>query len=93
MEDPLNRLLPLPACPPSCPDCALEHATGTAGYGAGSSREHVPKRRVDWRKIYYHMNRPHWVFDGRGVLDVGGMEKIGFRVESVGRRGGGGGGR
>jgi len=82
-EDPLNRLNPVPACSEDCPDCQVEKATGTAGYGA--SKEHVPKNRVDWKKIYTHMRKPHWVFDGRGVLDIAGMERIGFRVESVGR--------
>ncbi|AEO66488.1 uncharacterized protein THITE_128638 [Thermothielavioides terrestris NRRL 8126] len=83
-EDPLNRFHPMPPCPEDCPDCRAERVTGSAGYGA--SKEHVAKSRVDWSKVYYHMNRPHWVFDGRGVLDIAGMEKIGFRVESVGRR-------
>ena len=82
-EDPLGRFNPIPACSEDCPDCQVEKITGTTGYGA--SKEHVPKNRLDWKKIYYHMRRPHWVFDGRGVLDIAGMERIGFRVESVGR--------
>lgn len=83
-EDPLNRFHPLPPCAEDCPDCRVERETGSVGYGA--SKEHVPKSRLDWSKVFYHMNRPHWVFDGRGVLDIAAMEKIGFRVESVGRR-------
>ncbi|KAK3352493.1 hypothetical protein B0T25DRAFT_456560 [Lasiosphaeria hispida] len=82
-EDPLDRFNPVPLCAEDCPDCLVEKATGATGYGA--NKEHVPKNRLDWRKIYYHMRRPHWVFDGRGVLDIAGMERIGFRVESVGR--------
>ena len=82
-EDPLSRFNEAPPCAEDCPDCQVETEMGTTGYGA--SKEHVPKNRLDWRKIYYHMKRPHWVFDGRGVLDIAGMEKIGFRVESVGR--------
>jgi UDPglucose 6-dehydrogenase len=83
-DDPLDRFNPLPPCPEDCPDCSAELAAGTTGYGV--SKEQVRKHRVDWRKICHHMNPPRWVFDGRGVLDVAAMEKIGFRVESVGRR-------
>ncbi|KAK4235266.1 hypothetical protein C8A03DRAFT_17971 [Achaetomium macrosporum] len=83
-EDPLDRFQPTPSCPEDCPDCKAEKLIGAKGYGA--TMEHTPKRRLDWRKIYYHMNRPQWVFDGRGVLDIAAMEKIGFHVESVGRQ-------
>lgn len=83
-DDPLDRLNPVPPCSEDCPDCQVEKATGTKGYGASS--EHIPKTRVDWKKIYAHMNKPHWVFDGRGVLDIASMERLGFRVESVGRQ-------
>ncbi|KAH7625527.1 hypothetical protein B0T09DRAFT_64807 [Sordaria sp. MPI-SDFR-AT-0083] len=84
-EDPLHRFNPVPDCAEDCPDCYIEQVTGTSGYGAG--QEHVFKGRLDWRKVHYHMHKPHWVFDGRGVLEVSGMEKLGFRVESVGRQG------
>ncbi|KAH8882906.1 nucleotide sugar dehydrogenase [Thozetella sp. PMI_491] len=83
-KDPLNRFHDLPACLDDCPDCQLEKTVGTAGYGAGE--EYVPKARIDWAKISYHMQQPKWVFDGRGVLDIAGMEKLGFRVETVGRQ-------
>ncbi|KAK3304997.1 uncharacterized protein B0T15DRAFT_186668 [Chaetomium strumarium] len=83
-ESTFGRLQPMPPCPDNCPDCLAEKAVGAAG--AGASMKLTPKRRLDWRKIYYHMNRPQWVFDGRGVLDIAAMEKIGFRVESVGRQ-------
>jgi UDPglucose 6-dehydrogenase len=82
-EDPLDRLNAVPACSENCPDCQVEKATGKMGYGA--SKEHVAKNRVDWKKIYCQMRRPHWVFDGRGILDIAGMERIGFKVQSVGR--------
>jgi UDPglucose 6-dehydrogenase len=32
------------------------------------------------------MKDPKWVFDGRGLLDVSEMEKLGVRVDAVGRR-------
>jgi len=83
-NDPLQRFNPVPPCPRNCPDCEAERTTGTKGYGA--SNEHVAKQRLDWKKIYSQMRKPHWVFDGRGVLDIAVMEKIGFRVQSVGRQ-------
>ncbi|KAK4208849.1 hypothetical protein QBC37DRAFT_64820 [Rhypophila decipiens] len=84
-KDPLGRLNPMPECGEECPDCHLQKMTGVAGYGA--SQGHVSKGRFDWRRIHYHMRKPHWLFDGRRVVDIGTMEKLGFRVESVGRQG------
>ncbi len=83
-KDPLSRFQAAPDCSEDCPDCSLEKTMRTAGYGAGE--EYVPKARLDWAKISYHMKMPKWVFDGRGVLDIAGMEKLGFHVETVGRQ-------
>lgn len=78
-QDPLRRLYPEPACSEDCPDCKLEKS------GYSPTEEYKPKERVDWAKISYHMKKPKWLFDGRGVVDVREMELLGFRVESVGR--------
>ncbi|KAG6353288.1 hypothetical protein INS49_007529 [Diaporthe citri] len=78
-SDPLQRLHAEPACDADCPDCKLEHS------GHAPNEEYKPKERVDWAKISYHMKKPKWVFDGRGVLEVKEMERLGFQVESVGR--------
>lgn len=78
-QDPLRRLRPEPACGEDCPDCRLEKS------GYSPNEEYKPKERVDWAKIGYHMKKPRWLFDGRGVVDVREMELLGFRVESVGR--------
>ncbi|KAK4032400.1 hypothetical protein C8A01DRAFT_20521 [Parachaetomium inaequale] len=83
-EDPLDRFSPMPPCADDCPVCLAEHVNGTSGHGAG--KELACKSLVDWQKISYHMKRPRWVFDGRGVLDMAAMEKIGFCVEIVGRQ-------
>jgi UDPglucose 6-dehydrogenase len=50
----------------------------------------VRKERLDWAKIAYHLRKPKWIFDGRGVLDVPEMEKLGCRIESIGQVGWGG---
>lgn len=80
VADPLHWLYPEPACADGCPDCAL----ASTGYNAN---EYKPKKRLDWAKISYQMRKPRWVFDGKGLLDVGGMAKFGVRVESVGKQG------
>lgn len=78
-SDPLQRLYAEPACDTDCPDCRLERN------GQAPNEGYKPTKKVDWVKIGYHMKRPRWVFDGRGVLDVKEMEKLGFHVVRVGR--------
>lgn len=39
----------------------------------------------DWQKIYDNMLKPSFVFDGRNILDKEQLEKIGFKVYSIGR--------
>ena len=80
-EDPLGRFHPEPACDSTCPDCVLEKE------GYKLNEEYKPKEKLDWAKISYHMRKPRWVFDGRGVLDAKAGAKLGLRVESVGRQG------
>lgn len=79
--DPLGRFKPEPGCAHDCPDCAMERT------GYRPNEEYKPKERLDWAKIAYHMRKPRWVFDGRGVLDVKEMAKLGVRLESVGKQG------
>ncbi|PVF96635.1 putative UDP-glucose 6-dehydrogenase [Serendipita vermifera] len=40
---------------------------------------------VDWQAIYDGMSKPAFVFDGRLLLDVPKLTKIGFKVKSIGR--------
>ncbi|KAK8119630.1 UDP-glucose 6-dehydrogenase [Apiospora kogelbergensis] len=82
--DPLQRYNPEPSCAGDCPDCGLVKS----GYStAGNSDEYKPKEKLDWNKISYHMKSPKWVFDGKGIIDGKGLNKLGIRVESVGRQG------
>ena len=41
-------------------------------------------KTYDWQKIYDHMQKPAFVFDGRNVLDGDALRKIGFVFESIG---------
>ncbi len=38
----------------------------------------------DWQQIYDNMNKPAFVFDGRGILDIKALEKIGFVCYKIG---------
>ncbi|KAH7382008.1 hypothetical protein BKA64DRAFT_218369 [Cadophora sp. MPI-SDFR-AT-0126] len=74
--DPLNRYLPEPACAEGCRECERESVDVV------SARENL-----EWARIAYQMRKPKWVFDGRGLVDVGEMEKLGLRVEVIGKAG------
>ncbi|KAH9207039.1 UDP-glucose 6-dehydrogenase [Leptodontidium sp. 2 PMI_412] len=74
--DPLNRYLPEPACAEGCRDCER-----------GSVEEVIASENLEWARIAYQMKKPKWVFDGRGLVDVVEMEKLGFRVEVIGKAG------
>ena len=39
-------------------------------------------RDIDWEEVYATMNKPAFVFDGRLILDVPRLEKIGFKVST-----------
>lgn len=39
----------------------------------------------DWQKIYDSMQKPAFVFDGRGILDHTILEQIGFEVYTIGK--------
>ena len=42
-------------------------------------------KAIDYSKIYSQMTKPAAVFDGRNVLDLPLLEKIGFRVHGIGK--------
>ena len=74
--DSLNRYLPEPACAEGCRDCER-----------GVGEEVIASETVEWARIAYQMRKPKWVFDGRGLVNVKEMEKLGFRVEVIGKAG------
>ncbi|KAI1738636.1 nucleotide sugar dehydrogenase [Xylaria scruposa] len=78
-EDPFQRYEDEPSCMENCPECEfIETCRGHAsGYGVEGN--------VDWHKIACHMNKPKWLFDGRGIIDPEKMAALGIYVESIGR--------
>lgn len=75
-NNPLNRYLPEPECPPSCKECTEQ-----------KSSHNKTGEQLDWTRVVKNLNSPKWVFDGRGILDVKGLEELGCRVEVVGVKG------
>ncbi|QKX04719.1 nucleotide sugar dehydrogenase [Aquimarina sp. TRL1] len=41
-------------------------------------------KEYDWEKVYQQMNKPAFLFDGRGILDKKEMERIGFVYYKIG---------
>jgi len=37
-------------------------------------------KTIDWQSVYNGMNKPAFVFDGRLLVDVDALKKIGFKV-------------
>jgi len=70
-----NLYFEQPSCAEGCRDCERGMA------------EVIAAENVEWARIAYGMKKPKWVFDGRGIVEVSGMEKLGFRVEVIGRAG------
>ncbi|KIX08942.1 uncharacterized protein Z518_00020 [Rhinocladiella mackenziei CBS 650.93] len=63
-----------PACVTDCPDCK------------SNSQGPISIEPVEWARIVYSMKEPKWIFDGRGIINVTEMEKLGsVRVDTVGR--------
>ena len=82
--DPLQRLHPEPDCPVGCAECCeaaqmINSDSSANKNGAG--------RALDWNRIAYRLQKPKWIFDGRGVLDPKVMDGLGVRLESVGKVG------
>ncbi|CAN6196645.1 unnamed protein product [Urochloa humidicola] len=62
---------------------AYEAAEGAHGVCVLTEWEEF--RALDYRRIFDGMRRPAFVFDGRGVVDVGKLREIGFVVYAVGK--------
>ena len=42
-------------------------------------------KALDYEKIFAAMEQPAFVFDGRNILDLAKLKKIGFRVTGIGK--------
>ncbi|KAI0127201.1 udp-glucose 6-dehydrogenase [Xylariales sp. AK1849] len=73
-----------PDCAEDCPDCGLANGCHSA---VNNSDTCGPKEPLDWSEISYHLQKPKWVFDGKGIIDAAALEQLGVNVESVGRQG------
>lgn len=67
------HLTPEDVCPADCVDCRSKPSRSTV------------LEPLEWARIAYNMKDPKWVFDGRGVLDIKKMERLGLRVDAIGR--------
>jgi UDPglucose 6-dehydrogenase len=83
VNDPLQRYETQPECEAGCQSCLEQRDVPRDGKGKENER-------LDWARIAYHLQKPKWVFDGRGVLNIGEMEALGVRVEAIGKAGWGG---
>jgi UDPglucose 6-dehydrogenase len=86
ISDPLQRFEDEPECEATCEKCVGEMEKTVILEGAKAKEN----ERLDWARIAYHLQKPKWVFDGRGVLNMSEMESLGVRVEGVGKVGWGG---
>lgn len=43
-------------------------------------------KNYDWEKIYKHMQKPAFIFDGRNILKKELLEKIGFNYKGIGKK-------
>jgi UDPglucose 6-dehydrogenase len=78
--NPLSRFTDEPECESGCAACEKEAQKAPVNEARSAER-------LDWNRIAYHLQKPKWVFDGRGVLQVPDMEALGIRVEGIGRVG------
>merc|ERR1712159_189345 len=46
-------------------------------------------KKLDYQKIFDSMQKPAFIFDGRNIVDIPALQKIGFQCWSVGRALGG----
>lgn len=63
---------------------------GTAkvnGTSAPAAKSVSTDQKVDWAHVASVMKKPMYVFDGRNIVDNEKLEKLGFRVEGIGKAG------
>lgn len=76
-EEDCDPLMAEPECAAGCQECSRSNEP-SQGRTSGS---------VDWAKIAKVVAAPKWVFDGRGLVNPDELQKLGFRVNAIGRAG------
>lgn len=86
-----GHLHTLPESPPLVSAASSHEIIG--GYGARklamvSFKATTGAREpLDWARVSRSMKKPMFVFDGRNITDSAELEKLGFRVETIGKAG------
>ncbi|KAL6632514.1 UDP-glucose dehydrogenase [Neocallimastix sp. 'constans'] len=65
------------------------HSCYEASYGANAiviCTEWDEFKTLDYKRIYSHMTKPAFIFDGRLILNHKELKQIGFSVEAIGKR-------
>ncbi|KAK9466233.1 UDP-glucose/GDP-mannose dehydrogenase family, NAD binding domain-containing protein [Lipomyces arxii] len=66
-------------------ESAYEAAKGADAIIICTEWDEFKDTHLDYQKLYDVMNKPAFVFDGRLILNQKKLEKIGFKVECIGR--------
>ncbi|KAG9657355.1 hypothetical protein KCU76_g20077, partial [Aureobasidium melanogenum] len=86
-----QQLLPSPVASEHSSDNEMEMTPADRSarerYNPKTALKHAEAQnaKVDWEQIFDIMERPAFVFDGRRVIDAGKLQRLGFRVECIGR--------
>lgn len=75
---------PEPPCAADCPDCEIEKGSTVP---LAVLKTYRPQAQLDWPRIGASMRQPKWLFDGRCIIDMREMGRLGIRVESIGSAG------
>lgn len=72
------------------PDCEAQNCPDCQSKAEETLATPIPnsETRLDWVKIAHRMEAPRYVLDGRSVLDIPSMGKLGVTAEALGRSSG-----
>jgi UDPglucose 6-dehydrogenase len=68
--------------------CADAYAAATGAHALIICTEWDEFKSLDFGRIYEAMHRPAFVFDGRNILDLAALRKIGFTASGIGKSNG-----
>jgi UDPglucose 6-dehydrogenase len=68
--------------------CADAYAAAAGAHALIICTEWDEFKSLDFDRIYDAMNRPAFVFDGRNILDLAALRKIGFTASGIGKSNG-----